>query len=471
MGSKEEDVHQSFESWCNINNPKLLEEWHPTKNNGITPSQIRPKSNKNFWWLGKCGHEWETSPNRRLSGYGCPICAGKRILVGYNDLQTTNPSLAKEWHPTKNGNLKPTEVLKGSHRVVWWQDEYGHDWEAAIYSRASGKGCPICYGRKTLIGFNDLQTKNPKLAEEWHPTRNGNLKPTDVTCASNKKVWWMCKNGHEWEATVNSRNRGNGCKVCAGQTVVDGVNSLLSQRPDLAEEWDYEKNTCSPKEIAYRSNLKVWWRCKSCGHSWIATPDTRSHSGCPKCASELHTSFGEKAIAYYLSQVIAINERYRNKKLGKMELDIFIPSIRVAIEYDGQFFHQDVEKDQRKNEICKDNDIELIRLRESGCPVIDSLTINVNPDSRSSLTNAIKELINHIKNEYGIEMDIDVDTERDSISINEKKYLSRKDNSLEQLYPHLAKEFHPSKNGSLKPNVIPAQSNEKVWWICDKGHE
>ncbi len=63
----------------------------------------------------------------------------------------------------------------------------------------------------------NLQVVNPDLAKEWHPTKNEDLNPEDVTSGSNKKVWWLCNEGHEWEAQINSRNSGRGCPYCSGR--------------------------------------------------------------------------------------------------------------------------------------------------------------------------------------------------------------------------------------------------------------
>ena len=150
------------------------------------------------------------------------------IYQGFNDLQTVNPELAKQWHPTKNGNLKPTNVMANSNKIVWWMYQYNNldgthfnfEWKASINSRNRGNGCPYLSGHAVYRGFNDLQTVNPELAKQWHPTKNGNLKPTDVTANSEKKVWWFLsyndeKTGKnfnfEWKAMICNRNNGNGC--------------------------------------------------------------------------------------------------------------------------------------------------------------------------------------------------------------------------------------------------------------------
>jgi hypothetical protein len=91
-----------------------------------------------------------------------------KLIKGVNDLATVNPELAKHWHPTKNGNLTPSDVSYGSNVKVWWIGYCGHEWEATIKDRSAGNDCPYCAGKKVLIGFNDLGTKYPEIAKEWH---------------------------------------------------------------------------------------------------------------------------------------------------------------------------------------------------------------------------------------------------------------------------------------------------------------
>ena len=108
----------------------------------------------------------------------------------------------------------PTDVMPNSSQKVWWKCSKGHEWQATIADRNSGCGCPYCAGKKVAKGYNDLQTVNPTLANEWNYEKNNSLTPMDITPNSGKKVWWKCKKGHEWQATVANRNRGSGCPVC-----------------------------------------------------------------------------------------------------------------------------------------------------------------------------------------------------------------------------------------------------------------
>ena len=131
-----------------------------------------------------------------------------------NNLAVLNPDLAAQWHNDKNHPLTPQDVTPGSGKKVWWQCKNGHEWEAIIMNRNSGRGCHYCSG-KYASKDNNLAVLNPDLAAKWHNDKNHPLTPQDVTPGSGKKVWWQCKSGHEWEATiVNRSNRGSGCPHC-----------------------------------------------------------------------------------------------------------------------------------------------------------------------------------------------------------------------------------------------------------------
>jgi hypothetical protein len=204
-----------------------------------------------------------------------------RLTKDYN-LMATNPKLAKEWHPTKNGDLTPFDVTQSSNKKAWWICGKGHEWEAQIYSRTNKTGCPYCVG-KAACDDNCLQTLNPELSKEWHPTRNGSITPRDVTSKSGKKAWWVCDKGHEWEASISSRGNGTGCPCCCGKKVCDD-NCLKTVNPQLSEEWHPTKNgRLTPKDVTPGSIRKVWWICEK-GHEWNATLLNRNRgSGCPFC--------------------------------------------------------------------------------------------------------------------------------------------------------------------------------------------
>jgi hypothetical protein len=238
-----------------IVNPELAKEWHPIKNGSKTPKDITAFTHEKGWWMCSRGHEWNAMVSNRSRGRGCPFCAG-RLPCADNCLQTVNPELAREWHPTKNGSLKTRDVTTGTHRKVWWVCNRGHEWEGTVDSRSRGRGCPYCAG-KLICDDNCLQTLNPELASDWHPTKNGSLTPSDVFLNSNKKVWWRCSKGHEWEATINNRSSGRGCPYCIGKAVCDD-NCLQTLNPELAGEWHPIKNgSLTPRDVTTQSNKKV----------------------------------------------------------------------------------------------------------------------------------------------------------------------------------------------------------------------
>jgi len=103
-------------------------------------------------------------------------------------LADRSPDVAAQWHPTRNGELIPAQMSAGTDAKAWWRCEQGHEWEATVDSRTSqGLGCPVCSGRKLLTGYNDLATRFPDIAAQWHPTRNADLVPAQVSKGSGKR--------------------------------------------------------------------------------------------------------------------------------------------------------------------------------------------------------------------------------------------------------------------------------------------
>ena len=398
-----------------------------------------------------------------------------RLQVGINDLETLFPNIAKEWHPTKNENLKPSEVTAGSFRKIWWKCPVcGGEWQKDVYKRVNGWGCPYCAGKKVLPGFNDLATLNPELAKEWHPAKNGSLMPTQVRPGTHKRVWWKCPVcGGEWQAEINNRNNGrsggDGCPYCAGKKVLPGFNDLATLEPELAEEWHPTKNgNLKPSEVTTGTNKKAWWKCQKCGHEWERAIATRvNNRSCPNCANR-GTSFPEQAILFYIKKIYgdAVNRDTSNG----FEIDIYIPSIKCAIEYDGMYFHGEgrEQRDLKKDEDCKKQGIKLIRIRDYGLNATEgAINIIRNGRNNKDLNNVIKELLSIINNQILVDVNVD----RDSGEIRAQYYELLQEESVEQLYPQLCKEWNYERNGLLTPERVSKGSHKKVWWKCEKGHE
>jgi DNA-directed RNA polymerase subunit RPC12/RpoP len=270
--------------------PGLAAEWDNEKNGSLMPSQVTAKSSRRIWWRCEEGHSWATQvSNRSNLNSGCPYCSGLRAIQGVNDLATVNPALADEWDHGRNGDSSPNMVkAMSSSNKYWWKCEHGHSWQATVAHRTEGNGCPYCSGRVAIQGVNDLATKNPTLAAEWDYAKNGSLTPTQVHAGSGKKIWWFCEKGHSWQATIHSRNRGYGCPYCANLFVLPGYNDLSTRNPELAAEWDRDKNyPLQPTDVGANSGQRVWWVCRH-GHTWQAAVSHRNGgSGCHVCAGKL----------------------------------------------------------------------------------------------------------------------------------------------------------------------------------------
>ncbi len=528
---------------------ELLDEWDYDKN-VVLPTEISAGSNKKIHWKCKVGHQWSAIVGNRLQGSNCPYCGNKKIIVGENDLATTNPELVKEWNYEKNV-LKPTEVVRGSGAMVWWKCAYGHEWKAKITNRIHGTNCPVCveymhtsfpeqtifyyikqafpdavnrdvssgfeldiyipsikvgieydghryhnnlkkdirkiddcvengiklikireYGCPELIDNrcmvlsissthdsdikraieevfsllnvdniqidinkdrqliyenylkdvkeNSLAYKFPNIAEEWHPVKNGTLKSNMVFSGTNKRVWWMCPFGHEYDAPILARTRGSGCPYCVNKRIQPGYNDLATIHPEIISMWHPIRNTdVSLEKISVQTKRKFWW-LGDCGHEWQDNPlaIVKNNEKCPYC--------GNRLVLRGFNDLKTINpdlvEEWDYEHNDFSPDEILAGSNKKAwwkckkCGHRWQAFIQNRREGERKN---------------TGCPVC-------------------------------------ADSKRKQTKIN--KRISEKSTLLD-LNPQLVKEWHPTKNINLSPNMFAPNSHEKVWWLGQCGHE
>jgi len=389
--------------------PELMKEWDYEKNI-LIPSQVTCFSKKRAWWLCEKGHSWEAEIGSRSNGSGCPVCAGRQALAGYNDLQTLRPDLAGEWDYDKNAGF-PSQFTLGSNEPVWWICANGHSWKTSICNRSNrktGTGCPYCAGKAVISGTNDLQTLNPRLASEWDFNKN-DLYPSQVMAMSNKNVWWICDKGHSWQAQVCCRNTGGGCPYCAGKRALAGFNDLQTINPKLAEEWDYEKNVLLPSQVTSASGKIVWWKCDN-GHSWQDMVAHRKYGcGCPYCSK-------------LLSRKISINQ-------GQVKL--LKPLKPELID----------EWDYEKNESL--------------------------PTEFSSGSD--KKVWWKCSNGHSWQTRISRRSNGSGCPYCDRRLVLPGFNDLQTINPGLAQEWDWDKN-SISPSQIVIGSNRFVWWKCKKGH-
>ena len=280
--------------------PNLVAEWHPDKNGALLPEEVSYGSNVYVWW--RCprspDHEWRARANARVRGDDCPFCASRRVSIT-NSLATRAPAVAAQWHPTRNGERTPADVVWSGTAVVWWLCPLGidHEWEARVNHRTSlSSGCPFCANLRVSV-TNSLAAVSPALASEWHSKRNRLLPPDGIVAYSTRLVWWQCHVAadHVWRETPNARlSQGRGCPFCSGKRVAKS-NSLAMRAPSVAAEWHPTKNgEIRPTDVTSGSHHLAWWRCRvDPHHVWRAMilNRTRDHvrqgSGCPVCAGRI----------------------------------------------------------------------------------------------------------------------------------------------------------------------------------------
>ena len=417
--------------------PDVAAEWHPTKNGDLTPADRTAGSSKKVWW--KCpvadDHEWSTVINNRTNrGDGCPCCSGRQVSIT-NSLQSLFPEVAAQWHPTNNGDRRPTDVVAGSSsKKVWWKCPKGddHEWPAKPNERTfGGNGCPHCAGYESSV-TNRLDIQFPDVAAQWHPTKNNDLRhtrgsrkgeplrPDNVVASSQTVVWWKCPVGddHVWDTTPMHRtNLGQGCPCCAGQQL-SVTNSLQTLFPEIAAEWHPTKNGgVTPVDIYVHSRQKVWWKCPvGDDHVWDATPANRTYnqSGCPCCSghqlsvtNRLDIQFPDVAAQWHPTKNNDLRHTMGRFKGEPLRSDKLVEGSKEKVWW--------------KCPVADDHEwiapvVGLTRRRE-GCPCCAGKQLSVT-------------------------------------------------NRLDTQFPEIAAQWHPTKNGGVTPADVVAGTPTKYWWRC-----
>jgi hypothetical protein len=391
--------------------PHLVAEWHPTANGDLRPEQVTPGSPRKLWWRCPKGpdHVWQaTAAARTTRGSGCPFCAGHALSVT-NALSKVAPAIAREWHPTKNGDLRPRDVVKGSHRRVWWKCPYGpdHAWQATVDARTgAGNACPFCVGRRATAKRN-VAIVSPHLVPEWHPTKNGDVRPQDVTPRASRHIWWKCARGHEWRAPPKTRVvQGSGCPYCSGHLVTPET-SLAALYPALAKQWHRTKNRpLTPADVLPGSGIRVWWKCpEGPEHVWEAAVGERKDRGCPFCADRRISR--TNSLAVVAPEIASEWHPTKNGDLGPGDVT-WGSGRRVWWKCDAGPDHE--------------WQTAIANRHNNRCPFCMNRRVSVT-------------------------------------------------NSLAAVEPKLAAEWHPTKNRPLTAHHVTRGAHHLVWWRCQFGHE
>lgn len=373
-----------------LTHPHIYAQWVDI-GDGRDPAHYTYGSSQVFTW--QCDehgdHQWDSKIKVRSMGAGCPICANRIVLIGFNDLESKIPELAHQWDYVKNQPLTPSEVLYSSTGKYWWKCAQGHSIKASISDRKSKKtgeyaACAICYGRIAEAGKSDLESRCPEIARECI----SDIDLHAVTPYSSFCLQWRCNHGHLEEESVKNRVRrmersGISCALCMNikklsdlaakhdlDLKTEEINPadliqekkkitkqirdqhrqhalekkkeafLSTKRPDIFDQLVHKE---LHGEISYNSAKKVEWVCEK-GHIWDCPVYQRvnSESGCPLCKEHHYTSKGEKLLSSYVKSIYngEIIENTRNV-IHPYEIDIYLPQKKIAIEYNGLYWHSD----------------------------------------------------------------------------------------------------------------------------------
>ena len=449
-------------------NPIIASEWNYEKNKGLLPTMVPAGSRKKVWWKCFLGHEWDATVVSRVNGTSCPYCSNHKVLEGYNDLATTNPKLAMEWNYEKNKDLSPKMVVPGSLKKVWWKCSHGHEWQETVVKRTAREyNCPFCSSHKVLAGFNDLATKHPDVAKEWHPIKNGSLTPCEVSASSKKKAWWICSKGHEWQAVIGSRtDLRAGCPICNQE--------MKTSFPEQAILFYLRKITCAEsRNNDFGKEIDVYLPEYKIG---IEHNGKFYHKDKKEADKQKILFFVERNI-----RIITVAEGYRNtvhNDIIEYEASTNKESLNWAIrellkKIGLAEMHIDVENDA--SEIYSQY---IIAEKENSLAVkLPEIAQEWNYEKNGLLT---PEMISNAsgkkvwwkcsqRHEWQARI-ADRNKGRGCPYCSGNKVLTGY-NDLQTLNPVLAGEWNYEKNHDLTPADVMPNSGKKVWWKCSKGHE
>lgn len=404
-----------------------------------------------------------------------------KLIVGENDLLTWcknngewGQKLIDEWFGQyEDGTpVAMDEISYGSKKKVKWKCIDGHIWDATCKDRTLQKyGCLICSGHKIIKGVNDLETTHPILVKDWDI--NNTLKSCQVTCGSHYKANWVCAEcGHKWNAVVKNRVSGNGCPECTKRKLAEFnrtpkfEESLEYKYPDIAAEWDYEKNDKAPNEVFAHSGDKVWWKCLK-GHSWetrIADRTSKNGTGCPHC-SYYSTSYPEQYLYCSIKQIWS-DTKNRAHDIDNLEIDILNVEHKLCIEYSGTIWHEGKDstiKIQAVNRVG----IKFIEIIDNGkyldIYINNTLCKSIMGRNDTSLRSVIDYLhhIGLIPDISGINYDL-------SRELALERCSGKRDteDSFGFKFKHLLLEWDYTKNKGIDPMTIAPYSGIEAHWVC-----
>lgn len=340
---------------------------------------------------------------------------------------------------------------------------------------------------KVMLYMSDRLIDNKELMKEWNQEKNILYNPADLTSGSSKKVWWKCKNGHEWEAVIHTRVKGVGCPYCMGKKAIQGVNDFATLYPEMLKEWDYEENDklgIKPNELLVGSIKKVYWICSK-GHKYDKSIYDRLHGrgNCPYCGNRKVLQ-GYNDLATTNPELLKDWDYEENDKLGIKPNEITNGGKKKV--------WWKCEKGHKWNSIIRS------RITGSGCPYCSNNLVKKGYNDIATTNPELLEEWDYEKNDKlgifpsnlshgstklvwwkckkGHEYQISV-AQKTNRNVNcpicANQQLLKGYNDFATKHPELLKEWNYEKNDKLdiKPDEIILGGKVKFWWKCEKGHE
>lgn len=184
------------------------------------------------------------------------------------------PNLLRDY--AEENPLSPSEIGASSTQEVVWICPFEHRETESVYKRKRRGYCSVC-GPNDVGSFAQV---HPTLLKYW--SKENTVDPHYIPPTYTGQIKWKCKRGHIHETTIQRKVKNPGCPICNQENY-----SLFKNKPELLEDWDYEKNEgIDPESVSAYSHIKYHWKCKN-GHSYKAAPDNlmRHNTRCPICVS------------------------------------------------------------------------------------------------------------------------------------------------------------------------------------------
>lgn len=379
------------------------------------------KHNKIKFRCKICSNIWAAEPSNLLKGTGCPSCARKSTAT---KLRKTDSEFKREL-AIINSDIDVLETYKDSGTPVLCRcKKCGYEWKTRPQDLLRGKGCIRCAGllKKTHSQFvKELMNVNPSI------------KPLEEYVNAGTNIKFHCNIcGYEWNTSPRMLLSGSGCPKCKG-------NKKKTNEEFLQELLEINTNI-KPLEDYKNARTKIKCRCKVCGYEWKATPAHLLHGiGCPSCC-HIGTSFVEQLI--YQSFLLLLGDGQvinRDRYTIDMEIDIYVPRFKLAIEYGAWFWHKDsYEYDIEKQKQCKNKDIRLITIYDKcsyeSIDGFDDLILYPYELGTESGLVTIKGLLSKWCNEYHLDYSV---IDKNWKSIKSKAQIASRKKTTEQLSEEL----------------------------------